>query len=103
MLASRRVAVFARHLVSIGFVSGLAIGAAAPPSATAQPSGGPASGYPARSVRVVVPFAAGGPTDLIARVIAQKMSENFGRQFYVENIPGAGSNIGTAVVARARA
>jgi tripartite-type tricarboxylate transporter receptor subunit TctC len=95
--------VFARHLISIVFASAVAIAAVAPPPAAAQPSGKAAPGYPARSVRVVVPFAAGGPTDLIARVVAQKMSESFGRQFYVENIPGAGSNIGTAVVARAPA
>jgi tripartite-type tricarboxylate transporter receptor subunit TctC len=58
--------------------------------------------YPARSVRVIVPFAPGGPTDVCARLIAQKLSEQLGRQFYVENVPGAGGNIGTGLAARAK-
>jgi tripartite-type tricarboxylate transporter receptor subunit TctC len=58
--------------------------------------------YPARSVRVIVPFAPGGPTDVCARLIAQKLSEQLGRQFYVDNVPGAGGNIGTALAARAK-
>jgi tripartite-type tricarboxylate transporter receptor subunit TctC len=48
-----------------------------------------------------VPFAAGGPTDTFARLIAQKLSEHFGKQFYVENITGAGGNIGTGQAAKA--
>jgi tripartite-type tricarboxylate transporter receptor subunit TctC len=52
--------------------------------------------YPARPVRAVVPYAAGGPTDVIARVVAQKLSENLGQQFIVENLPGAGGNMGIA-------
>jgi tripartite-type tricarboxylate transporter receptor subunit TctC len=59
--------------------------------------------YPARPVRIIVPFAAGGPGDLIARLIAQKLSEGLGRQFYVENQGGAGGNIGMGMVARAPA
>jgi tripartite-type tricarboxylate transporter receptor subunit TctC len=62
-----------------------------------------AQAYPARSVRVIVPFAPGGPTDVCARLIAQKLSEQLGRQFYVENVPGAGGNIGTGLAARAKA
>src|SRR5262249_52520378 len=58
--------------------------------------------YPTRPVRIVVPFAAGGPGDLISRLIAQKLSEGLGKQFYVENQGGAGGNIGMGVVARAR-
>ena len=57
--------------------------------------------YPARPVRIVVPFAPGGPTDVAARLIAQKLSDNLGRQFFVENVPGASSNIGTGQAARA--
>ncbi len=53
-----------------------------------------------RPVRVIIPFAAGGPTDLAGRLIAQQLTEHFGRQFYVENIGGAGGNIGTGQVAR---
>jgi tripartite-type tricarboxylate transporter receptor subunit TctC len=59
--------------------------------------------YPARSVRMVVPFAAAGPTDVIARILAQKLSENLGQQFYVENVPGGGGNTGTAQAAKANA
>jgi tripartite-type tricarboxylate transporter receptor subunit TctC len=57
--------------------------------------------YPAKPVRVVVPFAAGGPTDLVARVVAAKLSEKWGQQVYVENVVGASGNIGTRAVARA--
>ena len=59
--------------------------------------------YPVRPVRIVVPFAAGGPGDLISRLIAQKLSEGLGKQFYVENQGGAGGNIGMGMVARAPA
>ena len=57
--------------------------------------------YPERPVRIVVPFAAAGPTDVIARLIADRFSKSLGGQFYVENRAGAGGNIGTAVVAQA--
>lgn len=67
----------------------------------AFPAASQAAGYPERNVRVIVPFAQGGPTDVIARVFAQKLSENLGHQFYVENVPGAGGNLGTAAAARA--
>lgn len=60
-----------------------------------------AQSYPARPVRVVVPFAPGGPTDIFARLIVQKLSEQFGKQFYIENVGGASGSIGTAQVARA--
>ena len=68
-------------------------------------AGRPASAadYPDHNVRVLVPFGQGGPTDVIARVFAQKLSEDLGHQFYVENVPGAGGNIGTAQAARAPA
>jgi tripartite-type tricarboxylate transporter receptor subunit TctC len=59
-----------------------------------------AQSYPTRSVRLIVPFAAGGPTDVIARVVAQKLSEEWGQQVYTENIPGAGGNTGVAMAAR---
>ena len=50
--------------------------------------------YPSRLVRIIVPFPAGGPTDVMARLIGQKLSERLGQQFIVENQPGAGGNIG---------
>src|SRR5262249_47119839 len=59
-----------------------------------------AQAYPARAVRVIVPFAPGGLTDVFARLAAQKLTEHFGRQFYVENISGASGNIGTGQAAR---
>ena len=54
-----------------------------------------AQSYPARPVRVIVPFAPGGPTDVFARLMAQKLSEAAGAQLFVENLAGAGGNIGT--------
>lgn len=60
-----------------------------------------AQGYPARPVRVVVGFPAGGPTDVIARLVSQKLSDALGQQFFVENIGGAGGNTASGQVARA--
>jgi tripartite-type tricarboxylate transporter receptor subunit TctC len=56
--------------------------------------------YPSRPVRIVVAFAPGGPTDIYARLVGQKLSEQFGKQFFIENIAGGGGNIGAALVAR---
>jgi tripartite-type tricarboxylate transporter receptor subunit TctC len=76
----------------------LAAGAAALPAlaryAKAQP-------YPSRPVRVIVGFAAGGVTDLMARLMGQWLAERLGQSFVIENRPGAGSNIGTEAVVRA--
>jgi len=59
-----------------------------------------AQGYPNRPVRVVVGFPPGGPTDVIARLMAQKLSDSLGQQFFVENIGGAGGNTAAGQVAR---
>jgi tripartite-type tricarboxylate transporter receptor subunit TctC len=60
-----------------------------------------AQNYPNKPVRVVVGFAAGGPTDVIARIVTQKLSDTLGQQFYVENVGGAGGNTASGQVARA--
>lgn len=57
--------------------------------------------YPSRQVRVIVAYPPGGPTDVIARLIAQKMQEHLGGSFYVENLPGAGGAIGAGIAANA--
>src|SRR5215471_19542572 len=67
----------------------------------AAPRVGRAQSYPTRSVRMIVPFAPGGPTDLFARMIAPKLSEQMGQQFYIENVGGAGGNIGAGRAAQA--
>ena len=60
-----------------------------------------AQAYPSRPVRVIVPVAAGGANDTTARLFAQKLSESLAQQFYVENIAGAGGNLGIGTAARA--
>jgi tripartite-type tricarboxylate transporter receptor subunit TctC len=56
--------------------------------------------YPIKPVKIIVPFGPGGVTDIVGRLIAQKLSERLGQQFYVENIGGAGGNVGMANAAR---
>ncbi|MBX9843558.1 MAG: tripartite tricarboxylate transporter substrate binding protein [Xanthobacteraceae bacterium] len=85
MTLSRR-----RFLRSAACVAALPI---VPHSASAQ-------AYPARPVRMIVPFAPGGPTDVFARLIAAKMSEQSGKQFYIENVSGAGGNAGSGRAAQ---
>ena len=77
----------------------LAAGAAALPvvSRIAQ-----AQGYPTRPVRIIVPFAAGGGADFLARIVGQWLAERLGRPFLIENRTGAGGNIGTEAVVNAR-
>jgi tripartite-type tricarboxylate transporter receptor subunit TctC len=70
---------------------GLALAAAAP-----------AQSYPTHPVRIVIPLSPGGTTDVPGRIIAQKLSETLGQQFFVENRPGAGGTIGSDFVAKAK-
>ena len=65
------------------------------------PAGALAQGYPAKPVTLVVPFAAGGSTDLVARTLAQRMSESLGQQVLVDNKGGAGGNLGASFVKQA--
>ena len=64
--------------------------------------GAQAQSYPDRPVRCVVAFAAGGPSDIIARLVCAKMAELTGKTFYVDNVGGGGGNIGMGAVARAQ-
>lgn len=80
-----------------GFVLALALASVAAP-ALAQ---APAQAYPNRPVRLIVPFAPGGFTDVVARILGQKLSQSLGQQLVIENKPGAGSTIGTDLVAKA--
>jgi tripartite-type tricarboxylate transporter receptor subunit TctC len=73
-----------------------------PQSATAQQPGA-SENYPARSVRVIVPRPPGNANDLIARVLVQKLSEEMGGQFYVENVPAGGGIVGMGTAASAAA
>ena len=77
----------------------LAAGAAALPASRIAR----AQAYPTRPVRVIVPFAAGGGSDILARLIGQWLAERLGRPFIIENRPGGGGNIGTEAVVRAPA
>jgi tripartite-type tricarboxylate transporter receptor subunit TctC len=90
-LASRRAAM---GLAALGF-SALAL-------PLALPIGGAfALDYPTRPVRFIVGYPAGGSTDIVARLVGQKLSERLGQQFVIENKPGAGNNIGTETVVKA--
>src|SRR5262245_44620862 len=78
----------------------LAAGAAVLP---ALPQIAMAQTYPSRPVRLIVPFAPAGATDITARLMGQWLSERLGQQFIIDNRPGAGGNIGTEAVVRAPA
>lgn len=84
-------------LVHACVMMGVGLAAFAAPAAHAQ------SAYPSKPITLVVPFPPGGPTDLVARVLAQKMGEQMGQQFIVDNRGGANGNIGSALVAKAPA
>jgi tripartite-type tricarboxylate transporter receptor subunit TctC len=88
---------FLRSII-IGFAFFMAVA-----NVQAQPAGKKGGAYPERPVRVVVPVAAGGGTDIIARLTVNKLSEVAGQPFVVDNRPGAGGVLGNEIVARAPA
>ena len=71
--------------------------------ASLAPSISPAQTYPTKTIRMIVPFAAGGNTDIIARIVAPEMGKLFGQQIIIDNRGGAGSIIGTEIAARSPA
>jgi tripartite-type tricarboxylate transporter receptor subunit TctC len=86
----------AKFLVSIAAICAVAIG-------ILVGTGPAAAAYPDHPVKIIAPFAAGGPSDVIARILAQKLSESLKQQFYVEDHVGAGGNIGMSLAARSAA
>src|SRR5215472_10382128 len=70
------------------------------PSAAQEPQ---AKAYPSRPIRIIVPFPAGGPTDILSRIVGQRMSEDFGQPVVIENRPGGNTIIGAEQVARSAA
>jgi len=74
-----------------GFVALVALALAGPVSAQQ---------YPSKPVKIIIPFAAGGVTDIAGRLIAQRLSERLGQQFFIENVAGAGGNLGMGMAAR---
>jgi len=78
------------------FLASLSFGSSAATAADAP------AGYPARPVTIVVPFAPGGATDIIARLLGEELKKRWGKSIVVENRPGAGGGIGTEYVARAK-
>lgn len=81
-------------------VAGLAVAALGVIAHAAAHAEG-AGSYPDKQVKIIVPFAPGGPTDIVARLIASRLSERLGKQFYIENLAGAGGNTGIGQAARA--
>jgi len=84
------------RLILLSLVSASAI-----TPALAQPAADAAHSFPTRAIRIVVPFPAGGPTDINARIIAQRMSEDWKQPVVIENRPGANTAIGAQMVAKA--
>jgi len=80
-------------------IATLAAGFAALVLAAASHAEPAPAGYPARQVRIIVPYPAGGPTDVMARLVAQKLTEELGQSFFVENLTGASGVVGTSTAA----
>lgn len=79
----------------------LLVAAAAAASLAIAPAGAMAQAYPTKPIQVIVPFAAGGPTDALARILAARMSETLGQPVLIDNVAGAGGTIGVNKAAKA--
>src|SRR5690606_9128676 len=86
----------AKQLSAGWYVSALAL------ALTMAPGAATAADYPSGPIRLIVPFGAGGLTDILARTIAERVSKNHGWNIVVENRTGAGGNIGAEAVARSK-
>lgn len=87
-------------LISRRSATRLALAAAALSAFAAAPAAFASGDYPNKPIRLVVPYPPGGPTDIVARVVAQKLQEQLGQSIIVDNKPGAGANLGAEQVAR---
>jgi tripartite-type tricarboxylate transporter receptor subunit TctC len=85
-----------KHAIALGLLTALSVG-----NGHAQGVDASAKDFPNRPIRIVVPFPAGGPTDILARVIAQRLSETWGQGVVVENRPGGDTVIAAVQVAKA--
>jgi tripartite-type tricarboxylate transporter receptor subunit TctC len=90
------------HSLQLKIVSGLRTGLAATIATFGFAFSAAAQEYPARPVRMIVPFPPGGGTDFFARILAQKLNESLGVTFVVDNRPGAGGIVGTDLAAKAK-
>jgi tripartite-type tricarboxylate transporter receptor subunit TctC len=94
---------FVRRSIARAALAAVALAGFACAAVAQAPSAAPGQAYPSKPVKMVVAFTAGGPTDVVARLIGQKLTEKWGQQVVVENRPGAAGLLGSEVVAKAPA
>ncbi|MEI8152364.1 MAG: tripartite tricarboxylate transporter substrate-binding protein, partial [Hyphomicrobiales bacterium] len=87
-----------RRLITLAGLLALTLVPAAAQNAAQNSANDAAKDFPNRSIKIVVPFPAGGPSDVLARLIGQKMSEDWGQPVVIENRPGANTVIGAQIV-----
>src|SRR6186713_1795570 len=91
------------HTVRRHFLVLLAASASLIPATLFAQTPGPSGAWPSKPVRIVVPFAPGGTTDILARALAPELGKAFGQTFIIDNKPGAGGNLGADLVAKSPA